>query len=130
MELLPAEARALLRAGDRRGDDAMRQLVLSYQADMLERPLEQVLRERDAGLRQLRAAATPYVTVHSCPIDPSDRGWLHERLPQAEILAWPVGHHFPHLTHPARFAVLLTGLAAGRHATRSTHDNHNEGEQT
>jgi pimeloyl-ACP methyl ester carboxylesterase len=130
MELLPAEARALLRAGDRRGDDAMRELVLSYQADLLERPLEEVLRERDTRLRRLRASDTPYLTLHSCPIDPSDRGWLHERLPRAEILVWPVGHDFPHLTQPARVADLLTGLAAGRRATRRTNDNHDESEQT
>ena len=34
-------------------------------------------------------------------------------LPHAEIVVWPVGHHFPHLTDPARFAAMLTGLAAG-----------------
>lgn len=128
MELLPAEARALLRAGDRPGDDALR-LVLSYHADLLERPLDEALRERNAGLDRLRAAGTPYLTIHSCRIDPFDAAWLHERLPQAEILVWPVGHHFPHLTHPARLAVLLTGLAAGS-ATRTTNDNNDESEQT
>jgi len=52
--------------------------------------------------------------VHSCPVDRSDAAWLRERLPQAEILVWPVGHHFPHLAHPARLAAGLVGLAAGR----------------
>ena len=119
MELLPAAARALLRPGDRPGDDALRQLVLSYQSDVLEWPLDEVVRARDEGFSQLRAARTPYLTVHSRPVDPSDRAWLHDRLPQAEILVWPVGHHFPHLAHPARFAALLTGLAAGS-ARRAT----------
>ena len=129
MELLPAEARALLCAGDRPGDDALRRLVLGYHADLLERPLAEVLLERDAALDRLRAAGTPYLTVHPCPVDRFDAAWLHERLPQAEVLVWPVGHHFPHLTHPARIAVLLTGLAAGS-ATRTTNHNNDESEQT
>jgi pimeloyl-ACP methyl ester carboxylesterase len=114
MELLPAADLALLRAGDLPGDAALQQLVLSYQSDLLERPLAEVLRERDEGQRRLRAAGTPYLTLHARPLDPSDAAWVRERLPQAEILVWPVGHHFPHLTHPARFAALLMGLAAGR----------------
>jgi pimeloyl-ACP methyl ester carboxylesterase len=114
MELLPDADRALLRAGDRPGDDPLRQLVLSYHADLLERPLSETVRARDEGLSQLQAAGTPYLTLHSCPVDRSDGMWLHERLPQAEIVVWPVGHHFPHLAHPARFGALLAGLAAGR----------------
>ena len=114
MELLPAADRALLQAGDRPGDDALRQLVLSYQSNLLERTLDEVVRERDEALRRLRAAGTPYLTLHSCPVDRSDRAWLHERLPQADVLVWPVGHHFPHLAHAVGFAALLAGLAAGR----------------
>ena len=114
MELLTPAQRAPLRAGDRRGDDALRQLVLSYQSDLLERPLEDVVRERDEGLSQLRTAGTPYLTLDSCPIDPADGAWLHERLPEAEILVWPVGHHFPHLAHPARLAALLARRAGER----------------
>jgi pimeloyl-ACP methyl ester carboxylesterase len=117
MELLPGEDRALLRAGDRPGDDTLRQLVLSYQSDLLERPLEEAVRARDERLSRLRAAGSSYLTLHPCSVDASDRAWLHERLPQAEILVWPVGHHFPHLAHPIRFAALLTGLAAGRAPT-------------
>jgi pimeloyl-ACP methyl ester carboxylesterase len=117
MELLPAADRALLVAGDRPGGDAQRQLVLTYQSDLLERPLEEAVRARDEGLSHLRAVGTPYLTLHSCPVDRADRAWLCERLPQAEILVWPVGHHFPHLAHPVGFAALLTGLAAGRAPT-------------
>lgn len=117
MELLPVADRALLRAGDRRGDDGLRQLVLSYQSDLLERPLEEAVCARDERLSALRAAGTPFLTLHPCSIDASDRAWLHERLPQAEILVWPTGHHFPHLAHPVGFAALLAGLAAGRAPT-------------
>jgi pimeloyl-ACP methyl ester carboxylesterase len=114
MELLADSDRALLRSGDRPGDDVLRQLVLSYQSELLEQPVEETVRLRDEGLSKLGAAGTPYLTLHSCPVDRADRRWLHELLPQAEILVWPVGHHFPHLAHPVSFAALLTGLAAGR----------------
>jgi pimeloyl-ACP methyl ester carboxylesterase len=113
LELLPDPARTLLQAGDRPADRHLQQLVLGYQSDLLERPLEEVVRWRDEGWRRLRDAQTPYITLHANPVDHPDRVWLNERLPQAEIVVWPVAHHFPHLAHPARFAALLTGLAAG-----------------
>ena len=119
MELLPGADRALLGAGDRPGDEALRQLVLSYQCDLLERPLEEAVRARDEGLSRLRAAGTPYLRLDSCPIDPSDRAWLYVWLPQAKVLVWAVGHHFPHLAYPVDFAALLTDLAAGRALTTS-----------
>jgi pimeloyl-ACP methyl ester carboxylesterase len=112
-ELLAPEVRTLLAAGDRPGDNRMRKLVLAYQADLLEGTLDDVLRSRDAGLAHLHAAGVPYVSLHASRIDRADRAWLRARVPQAEILEWPVGHHFPHLSNPGRFAALLTGLAAG-----------------
>lgn len=91
------------------------ELVLGYQSDLLERPLDDVVRWREEGLGTLRRARTPYVSLHSGPVEPEDRAFLADRLPQAELVVWPVGHHFPHLAEPARFARLLTGLA--EHAT-------------
>jgi pimeloyl-ACP methyl ester carboxylesterase len=46
------------------------------------------------------------------PIAPEVRAWVGERLPAAEIVVWPVGHHFLHLAHPERFAGLLRSVAA------------------
>jgi len=112
MEVLRSADRALLRAGDRPGDDSMRRLVLSYESDLLDRPLAEVLRERDEVLHRVRASGIPYLALQACPVDPADAAWLRERLPHAEILVWTVGHHFPHLAHPARFAALLAGLAS------------------
>jgi len=112
MEVLRAADRALLRPGDRPGDDSMRRLVLSYESDLLDRPLAEVLRERDDVLHRVRASGIPYLALQACPVDPADAAWLRERLPHAEILVWTVGHHFPHLAHPARFAALLTELAS------------------
>jgi pimeloyl-ACP methyl ester carboxylesterase len=109
MDSVPSAHRALLRLGER----ASQQVVLSYQADLLERPLAELLRWRDSGLSRLRDNRTPYVTLHASPVDNADRAWLTDRLPQAEVVVWPVRHHFPHLAHPARLAALLTGLNAG-----------------
>jgi pimeloyl-ACP methyl ester carboxylesterase len=108
MDSVPAAHRRLLRVGEH----ASQQVVLSYQADLLEKPLDDVLRWRDSGLNRLRENRTPYVTLHANPVDNAERAWLTERLPQAEVVVWPVGHHFPHLAHPARLAALLTGLKA------------------
>jgi pimeloyl-ACP methyl ester carboxylesterase len=121
LELLPDPARTLLHAGNRPADRHLQQLVLAYQSDLLQRPLDEVVRWRDEGWDRIRDAPTPYITLHSNPIDHPDRVWLNERLPQAEIIVWPVGHHFPHLAHPARFAALLTGLAAGLPRPRERH---------
>jgi pimeloyl-ACP methyl ester carboxylesterase len=112
-ELLADGPRALLRAGDRAADDRLQELVLGYQSDLLTRPLEETVQMRDDGWRRLREANTPYITLHSNQIDQADATWLSAHLPQAEIVVWPVGHHFPHLAHPARFAALLAGIAGG-----------------
>jgi pimeloyl-ACP methyl ester carboxylesterase len=109
MERVPAEHRALLRAGERASQD----VVLAYQADLLERPLADVVRWREGGLRQLRENRTPYIALQAGPVEETDREWLAAHVPQAEIVVWPVGHHFPHLEHPARLAELLTGVARG-----------------
>ncbi len=107
MELLPAGPRELLHVADHASPD----VVLSYQADLLGRPLDEVVRWRDQGLDRLRLARTPYLSLHSCPVDPAERAWLTERLPQAEIVVWPVQHHFPHLADPAGFAALVEHVA-------------------
>ena len=108
MDSVPPAHRHLLRVGER----ASQQVVLSYQADLLDQPLEDVLQWRENVLSRLREDRTPYITLHANPVDDADRAWLADRLPQAEVVVWPVGHHFPHLAQPARLAVLLAGLQA------------------
>lgn len=107
-DAVPARYRELLRVGDR----ASLEVFLAYQADLLERPLEEVVRWRESGMAELRRRRTPYVSLHSNPVGRDERDELVARIPQAEVVVWPVGHHFPHLAHPARLAALLTGLAA------------------
>jgi pimeloyl-ACP methyl ester carboxylesterase len=90
---------------------ASRELVLAYQADLLERPLAEVADWRNAGLRRLRDAGIPYVSLYAGPVAPEERSFVAERLPEARVLVWPVAHHFPHVAEPQRFARLLTTVA-------------------
>jgi|1186.fasta_scaffold247828_3 pimeloyl-ACP methyl ester carboxylesterase len=80
-------------------------------AAVLDRPLDEVLRWRDAGMQRIAAAGLPYLSMHSNPVDPTEHAWLAERIPQAEIVVWPVRHHFPHLADPKAFAGLLAEFA-------------------
>ncbi len=107
MDDVPAPYRELLRPADRAAQD----VVLRYQADILERPLGEVLRWRDDGMAALAAAGLPYLCLLARHADPADLAWLAERLPQADVVVWPVEHHFPHLARPALFAELLAELA-------------------
>jgi pimeloyl-ACP methyl ester carboxylesterase len=108
LPLLTAEQRELLRAGDHASGD----VILRYQADLLERPLAEVVRWRDGAMAQVAARRTPYVALFANEVAPEDRAWLIDRLPQAEVLVWPVRHHFPHVTEAQRFAALVEALAA------------------
>ncbi len=86
---------------------ASRELVLAYQSDLLERPLDEVVRWRDEGLSQLGRARTPYLALQTARVDREERAFLAARVPQAEVVVWSVGHHFPHVSEPVRFARLL-----------------------
>jgi pimeloyl-ACP methyl ester carboxylesterase len=107
LDLVPAAYRDLLRGGS----DAPRELFAAYQADLLQRPLEHAIRWRDNGLAVLREKCTPYVSLHARRVEPGERGLLRRLLPHAQIVEWPVGHHFPHLADPERFAALLSRFA-------------------
>ncbi len=54
---------------------------------------------------------SPYVALHAKSVDAEERPFVAEQLPQAEILVWPVEHHFPHVAEPERFARLLMATA-------------------
>jgi pimeloyl-ACP methyl ester carboxylesterase len=106
-------------------EQASQELVTAYQADILDGPLDAIVARRDEGLSRLRTAGTLFVSLYAAELDPQERAFLAERLPQAEIAVWPVGHHFPQLSDPARFARLLEGLVrlsgeAERRRSRST----------
>jgi pimeloyl-ACP methyl ester carboxylesterase len=107
LDLVPAAYRDLLRGAAR----APRELFVAYQADLLQRPLEHAIRWRDNGLAVLREKCTPYVSLHARRVEPDERGLLRRLLPHAELVEWPVGHHFPHLADPERFAALLSRFA-------------------
>jgi pimeloyl-ACP methyl ester carboxylesterase len=106
VDLVPAEHRGLLR----RDAQPLQDLFLRYQADVLERPLPELLAWRDEGMAAVAASGVPYLSLLASEPDPADVAWLTGLVPQAEVVVWPVGHHFPHLARPALFADLLGEL--------------------
>jgi pimeloyl-ACP methyl ester carboxylesterase len=109
IERVPQPERALLQVCFR----ATQEQVVSYWTELLERTPAEIAGWVDEQMSRARAAGLPYLALHGHPIDPEERAFLRDRLPRAEIVVWPVGHHFPHLADPIRFAALLSGLAAG-----------------
>lgn len=107
LELLPPEARELLRAGD----DARQDMLLSYWADVFELEPERLEEMLDDVLEAVRRSGVPVAVVYGYPLG-DDRAWVQERLPGAELIVWPVGHHLPHLAYPERFGGLLRLMAA------------------
>jgi pimeloyl-ACP methyl ester carboxylesterase len=106
---VPPEHRKLVEPRDLPVQD----LFLRYQADLLERPLAEVVRWRDEGMAAVAAAGVPYLCLLANQPDPADVAWLADRVPQAQVVVWPVEHHFPHLARPALFADLLGELVRG-----------------
>jgi pimeloyl-ACP methyl ester carboxylesterase len=92
------------------GDRASQEVVLCYQADLLER-LDDVLGEREVMTEALRAERLPYLALFGREIDPDDRAWYARELPHAQVEAWPVGHHFPQLEDPRGFVDRITAFA-------------------
>ena len=105
-ERVPPQYQELLRQADR----PLQDLFLRYQADLLERPLAEVLRWRDEGMAAVAASGVPYLCLLANEPPEGDIDWLEQRVPQAEVVVWPVAHHFPHLARPALFANLLGEL--------------------
>ena len=103
---VPPQYRGLVRQEDLPVQD----LFLRYQADLLERPIAEVLRWRDEGMAAVAATGVPYLCLLANEPPAGDVGWLEQRVPQAEVVVWPVTHHFPHLARPALFASLLGEL--------------------
>ena len=104
-ERLPAGMRRLLRAGEA----VKQELLLSYWQPLFENPLEAVTPWIDDLLARL--GDIPYLTLYGSEPDADERAYVRSRLPHAEIGVWPVGHHFPHLADPGRFAAALTGIS-------------------
>jgi hypothetical protein len=72
IERLPSAQQQLLTSAFR----ATSKLVLQYQADLLEQPLDEVVRWRDEGMAGLRSRRTPYLSLHTHPSTTAiARGW-------------------------------------------------------
>jgi len=86
---------------------ATQRLVLSYWASLLDNPPERTVTWAEGVLDALRDI--PYLALFGD--EPADRDYIRARMPHAEIAVWPVGHHFPHLADPRRFAAAVGGFA-------------------
>jgi len=109
VELLPEPHQALVLGCQQ----PSQKLVTGYWQELIEADVEQVIGWMDEMLDRVRRRGLPYIALYGRPVSPEVRAWVRERLPDAQVLAWPAGHHFPHLSDPGRFAALVTGLVAG-----------------
>ena len=105
-ELVPPAGRELLRAGERASQD----VVLSYWDEVFTLGVEEVAGLLDDALAVVRDSGVPFIAMYGDPIGPELRAWVGERLPAAEIVVWPVGHHIPPHPHPQRIAGRQNGV--------------------
>ena len=107
LDLVPPVARHLLGAGDH----ATQEQVVGYWEDLLGLPMDRLLAWIGDALERIRAAGLPALLMYGRAPGEAELEAAAARLPHAEVVVWPAGHHFPHLADPTRFAALLTGLA-------------------
>jgi pimeloyl-ACP methyl ester carboxylesterase len=107
-ELLPADARSLVEANSAPAQD----LVLSYWEPLLARPVDDLSAEVDRAVRAIGTLQVPYALILGTSPPPQLEAWLRHSVPQVRIEDWSPSGHFPHLSHPERFAELL--LEMGR----------------
>jgi pimeloyl-ACP methyl ester carboxylesterase len=108
IDLVAPSMRSLLAAGDH----VPRELVLSYWAELLEQTPEDLEALTEWLLAAVRDAAVPYLAIYAATRRAEELAYLQQRVPQAQVETWPVGHHFPPLAEPDRFAALLVAFAA------------------
>lgn len=104
--LLPP-ARWLLRQASRPRQDA----IAGYWGETLGRLPGAVAGEVQAALATVRAAGIGYLFIAGREVEPGYRRWLSQVLPQATIVVFPGGGHFPHVGCPRRFATCVAGTA-------------------
>ncbi len=107
MELLPAQARELLRTARRLRQD----LVAGYWRELLDTPVPELASRIEAALAGVRGAAIPYLFIAGHEVEPGYRSWLIQMIPNATVEVWPRAGHFPHLGYPRRFARRVAATA-------------------
>ncbi|MDP9796049.1 pimeloyl-ACP methyl ester carboxylesterase [Catenuloplanes nepalensis] len=102
VEALPEEGRRLVESCEPRADQ-----LLDHWGEILELPDEVLAARVRDELAAIDAHDIPYrwVTGHEPPA--AYRAWFASAAPRAETVLLP-GGHFPHLSHPAAIATLLT----------------------
>ena len=107
IDLLSAEARALLDTGTPRQDT-----VLAYWREALEMHPAELQAKSDETVASLREQHLPYLVVAGHAWERGELARLHDALPQAKVEVIPDSGHFPHLRDPARFADYLATTGA------------------
>ncbi|WP_053226371.1 alpha/beta fold hydrolase [Solirubrobacter soli] len=108
VELVAPRLRALLAAGEH----VSQELVLSYWRQLLDEEPAELDALAEAMLARICEDGIPYLAIYAATRRTVELEWLQERLPHAEIDCWPIGHHFPQLADPVRFATRLIAFAA------------------
>ncbi|MBV9950662.1 MAG: alpha/beta fold hydrolase [Acidimicrobiia bacterium] len=88
---------------------ARQDVVLAVWDLVLESTPEELDALVDSFAREVRA---PYLAIHGADPGPGYAGWLAERIPGAQVEAWSIGGHYPHLADPARFARRVRDFAS------------------
>ena len=104
LERLPPDVREWARSLSR----PRQEIVLNYWDPLFHSQAEEFQAYIDDALRRIDA---PYLALHGVLPDGDYAGWMHARMPMAEIKDLATPCHFPHLLDPDGFAVLVRKIA-------------------
>ncbi|MFD5574436.1 alpha/beta fold hydrolase [Streptomyces cadmiisoli] len=110
VEQLAPAARELVASADTPRQD----LLLGYWSELMTASPSDLTTRREEDLRAISAAGLPYLHVSGRQVPPGYRAWLKKALPEAGIAVVPSHSHFPHLTHPAELAALISRMPGAR----------------
>jgi pimeloyl-ACP methyl ester carboxylesterase len=103
IELLPASARALLESTCTPRLD----LLAGYWGQLAEQTPDDLQEWIDENARRVAGRRVPYTIVVGGAHDPAYAAWLRRTLPDANVVVFESGGHFPQLADPKRFARIL-----------------------
>lgn len=103
IETLPASAQRLLESTSTPRLD----LLAGYWGELAAQAPGDLQKRIDETARRVAARRVRYTIVTGHDPEPAYAAWLRQTLPDAEIVVFESGGHFPHLADPRRFADVL-----------------------